>query len=106
MLFRSEPRKIRELRFVFDSDLNRKVFNMPCNFPLKTEPYRVPQTLVRAFRIEVEDELGQWRTALRVENNYQRLVKLAVDLEVRALRFVPEATWGTEEVLVFAWDIS
>lgn len=102
----AEPRKIRELRFVFDSDLNRKVFNMPCNFPLKTEPYRVPQTLVRAFRIEVEDELGQWRTALRVENNYQRLVKLAVDLEVRALRFVPEATWGTEEVRVFAWDIS
>ena len=98
------PRKIRELRFIFDSDLNRKVFNMPCNFPLDAEPYRVPDSLVRNFRIEVET-LGQWQTLLRVENNYQRLVKLPVDFEARAVRFVPEATWGAEDVHVFSWDL-
>jgi hypothetical protein len=98
------PRKIRELRFVFDSDLNRKVLNMPCNFPLDAEPHRVPDSLVRTFRIEAENE-GQWQTVLRVENNYQRLVKLAVDLEVSSVRFVPEATWGAETVHVFSWDL-
>ena len=77
---------------------------MPCNFPLDAEPYRVPDSLVRNFRIEVET-LGQWQTLLRVEDNYQRLVKLAVDLEAKAVRFVPEATWGAEDVHVFSWDL-
>ena len=98
------PRKIYELRFIFDSDLNRKVFNMPCNFPIHAEPYQVPGSLVRTFRIEVEND-GQWQTLLRVENNYQRLVKLAVDLETKAIRFVPEATWGAEDVHVYSWDL-
>ena len=48
--------KIRDLRFIFDSDLNRKVFNMPCNFLLDAEPYRVRDSLVRDFWIEVENQ--------------------------------------------------
>jgi len=109
-----EPEKIREMRFIFDSDLNRtekvnnkvrKAHNMPCNYPLDSEPLKVPDSMTRAFRIDAKDENGQWRTVLKVDNNYQRLVKLKVDIETTAIRFIPEATWGAEKVHVFSWDI-
>jgi hypothetical protein len=100
------PRKVGALRFVFDSDLNRPEHNMTCRYPLPVEPVGVPQTLVRAFRVEARGEDGAWATVARVENNYQRMVRLALDVETRALRFVPESTWGSPEVHLFAWDVA
>lgn len=106
--------KISQLRFVFDSDLNRtekvngrerKAHNMPCNYPLDREPLKVPECMTRAFRIEAKDENGEWKKVLQVDNNYQRLVKLNVDLETTAIRFIPEVTWGAEKVHVFSWDV-
>jgi hypothetical protein len=100
------PVHVGKLRFAFDSDLNRPEHNMTCRYPLHAEPVGVPQTMVRAFRIEAQDAHGAWATAARVENNYQRLVRLDVNVETCALRFVPEATWGSDEVHVFAWDVA
>jgi len=99
------PGRVRQLRFVFDSDLNRPEKATPANYPLHSEPVGVPQTLVRAFRVEVVDAGGAWYTVTCVENNYQRLVRLNVDVTTRALRFVPESTWGAEQAHVFAWDV-
>ena len=101
----SEPKEIAQLRFVFNSDLNRKVKNMPASFPLNPEPRKVPETLVRDFRIEIQDDQGNWQLAKRVENNYQRLVKVPVAIKTRAIRFIPEKTWGAEKAHVFAWDV-
>lgn len=98
-------RKIRELRLVFDSDLNRPIHNMPCNYPLYDEPFHVPYTMVRAFCIELQDKDGVWRIVKRIENNYQRLVSLNIDAEAKAIRFIPEATWGADKAHVFAWDV-
>ena len=100
-----EPAKIFSMRFVFDSDLNRKGLNMPCNYPLEPELRRVPKTMVRAFRIEALDDQGQWRVVERVTNNYQRLVRLDVDVTVAKVRFIPEETWGLETARVYSWDI-
>lgn len=99
------PQHIGRLRFVFDSDLNRPEMNQPSHYPLHVEPVGVPQTLVRTFRIEALDEGGGWREVARMENNHQRLVRLAVDVKARALRFVPEATWGAAQAHLFAWDV-
>lgn len=100
-----KPERIQELRFVFDSDLNRSVPNMPCNYPLNDEPFRVPSTLVKKFSIEIQNESGDWCTIKRIENNYQRLVRLRIDVRTKAVRFIPEATWGADKVHVFAWDV-
>ncbi len=97
--------RVRQMRFVFDSDLNRKAKNMPHHFPLDAEPYRSPATLVRAFRIEALDGDGTWRVIAHEQNNYQRLVRLAVDVETRAVRLVPETTWGAPDAHLFAWDV-
>lgn len=100
-----KPQRLSMLRFVFDSDLNRKEPNMPCSYPLNQPGVSVPATMIRQFRIEARDESGDWRVIRRIENNYQRLVRLDVDVCTQAIRFIPEATWGLEKARVFAWDV-
>ncbi|MBN1640035.1 MAG: FAD-dependent oxidoreductase [Anaerolineae bacterium] len=97
---------VRRMRFVFDSDLNRPEKNQHANRTLDWQPVTVPATMTRAFRVEAEEESGEWRALIRVDGNYQRLVTLETDLHARAVRFVPEATWGAEDVHLFAWDIA
>ncbi len=100
-----QPETVRLLRFVFDSDLNRTGHNSVSNYPLDLEPRRVPATMTRAFRVEALISAGRWETVVRMDNNYHRLVRLPVDITTRAVRFVPEATWGNERAHLFAWDV-
>jgi hypothetical protein len=100
------PLRVRRLRFVFDSDLNRTGHNGVAAYPLDMATVSPPETLVRAFRVECLGEDGTWIMAARADNNYQRLVHLDVDITTRALRFIPEATWGSAQAHVFAWDAS
>ena len=97
--------RVHSLRFVFDSDLNRPEKNMPHNYPLDAAPRRVPATMTRAFRIEAQGEEGEWEMTARVEDNYQRLVRVRVDVQTAAVRFTPEATWGAETAHLFALDV-
>ena len=100
------PERVREVRLVFDSDLNRSPRqNLPCSFPLDAELRGVPAAMVKAFRIEARNEDGQPQTIAREECNYQRLVRVPVDVQTRAARFVPEGTWGAELAHVFAFDL-
>jgi len=101
----NSPQKISEFRFVFDSDLNRKPLGMPCNYPLHSEPVTTPKTMVREFRIEALDENGSWKVVAEENNNYQRLVRIRKNIDTVAVKFIPLATWGAENVHLFAWDI-
>jgi hypothetical protein len=78
---------------------------MPHSYPLDAPPRRVPATMTRAFRVEALDEEGEWEVIARVEDNYQRLVRVRIDVETDALRFIPEATWGADTVHLFALDV-
>ncbi len=103
-LFKS-MQDVKEARFVFDSNLNREEKNMMCNYPLiEHKELQVPETLVKKFRIEVKRG-GAWEIAARMDNNYQRLVKVNLDIKMEAVRFVPEETWGSEKVHVFSWEV-
>ena len=94
--------KIDGARFVFDSDLNN-VKRLPCSYPEKPRS-RVPQSLVKQFRLETREGDGSWKTVFREENNYQRLVRVPLDVRARGLRFVAEETWGSEEVRLFGFE--
>ena len=98
--------RIRGMRFVFDSDLNRPENNGYANRPLDMQPVCVPKTVVRTFRLDALSQSDEWHTIARVENSYQRLVRIKIDANTRAIRFVPEATWGAQIVRLFAWDIT
>jgi hypothetical protein len=99
------PQRVRKLRFVFDSDLNRPEKNQYANRPLDMQPVGVPQAMTRAFRIEALGNDDTWTPIVHEENNYQRLVRIEIDVCTTALRFIPESTWGAERVHLFAWDV-
>ncbi len=96
---------VRELRLVFDSDLNRKYHNMPCNYPLVQSRFHLPKTIIKAYRIEGITESGDVVT-LCVDDNYQRFVRHAVDWCVKTVRFVPLATHGCEDFRLFGFEVN
>ncbi len=98
------PTNVCEARFVFDSNLNRGLRNMVANYPLDLEHRSVPQSLVKAFRIEGRAAEG-YTILARIENNYQRLVRVPLSEKLEAVRFVAEETWGSEDVHLFAFDV-
>ncbi|MGB9594988.1 MAG: FAD-dependent oxidoreductase [Candidatus Poribacteria bacterium] len=97
--------EINEFRFIFDSDLNRKPLNMPCNYPLNPQIASVPRTMTKSFRIDFLDDSGSFKTLFQEDNNYQRLVRIKKDIKTKAVRFVPLETWGSDDVHLFAWDV-
>jgi len=102
----SGPTPVSRVRLVFDSDLNRKRKNMPCQYPLDFEPYAVPASMVRTFAVEVQTADGLRRRVHRETENHRRLVWVPLpDEKVTAVRFLPEAAWGAEIIRVFAFDI-
>jgi len=96
---------IRQIRLVFDSDLNRNYRNMPCNYPLEEKIIKLPKTLVTSYRVEGVAEDGTV-TALDIRENHQRFVKHAVNWRAREVRLVPLTTNGCEEFRVFDFEIS
>ncbi len=95
---------IHEIRLVFDSDLNRKYENMPCNYPLIQPKFKLPQTLIKEYRIEGADSQGKLYT-FTVKNNHQRLVKHTVNWNVKQIRFIPVSTHGCEDFRLFGFEI-
>lgn len=109
------PARVRVIRLVFDSDLNRDTLpafegdlhrNMPACRMLNWGPSCVPKTLVRAFRLEGMDAQDNWTTLLEEGENYQRLRVIHVDATLLAVRLTPLATWGTARAHLFAFDVS
>jgi hypothetical protein len=101
-----DRQKINGLRIIFDSCLNRNRSNMESCYPLDQKPQNTPDTLVKAFRIDILDTAGGWSTFFRETNNYQRLVKIDLGMEVRGLRLILESTWGAETVHVFSFEVN
>ena len=98
------PRKIEKMRFVFDSNLNVRILNMPSLRKRDEWSFRTPETLVSDFHIEILEN-GKWRSALSIKDNHQRLLKLDTAFETNAVRFVLDKTHGCETANIFAIDI-
>ena len=102
------PTPVAEARFVFDSDLNRlneSKCNIRSNYAIKYERLKVPDTLVRDFRVETQAADGAWSTLAHVTDNHRRLVRIPVGTTVRAVRLVPERLWGDGPFCrLFAFD--
>ncbi|MBR4663741.1 MAG: FAD-dependent oxidoreductase, partial [Lentisphaeria bacterium] len=71
---------LHEIRLVFDSDLKRPKLNVAANYWLQGQVFTPPATLVSAFEI-----LADGKAVYRTENNYQRLVKIPVNVQTRKL---------------------
>jgi hypothetical protein len=93
-------------RLVFDSHLNRSIRNMPCSYPLQGVKWRVPESLVKSFIIEVSEDGEKYIEIYRETNNYQRLVNVKLDGTGRYIRLTPLETWGCDQVRIFSFDIN
>lgn len=100
----SKPQKISKIRLVFDSDLNRSYQNMPCNFPLRQEQFKLPKTLITKYRL-VGVTVDGCEHILTVEENHQRFVMHSVNWEICTLRLEPLETNGVETFGVFGFEV-
>lgn len=98
------PRMVQRVRLVFDSHLNRIYHNMPCMYPMKETLYKLPSSLVRAYRL-IGVVNGQERVLAEVSDNRQRLVWHQVDAEVESIRLQPLSTWGAPVCRIFSMDV-
>ena len=95
---------VTEIRIIFDSDLNRPRYNMPCMFRLHEEYYKVPKTLVKSFRITAHTENGDI-VVFETSKNRQRMNKISVNLKVDKITLTVLDTWGNEKANIFSLDI-
>lgn len=106
---------LSEARFVFDSDLNRtdpsrnqgqsRLLNLRYYRGLHDLPFAPPTTLVRNFRLETLGADGKWQSVIHCHDNFQRLVRVPLHTRTKGIRFIPETTWGSESVHLFAFEV-
>ena len=89
---------LHEVRLTFDSDLKRPHLNMVSNYRREIELYTPPSTLVKAFHLEADG-----KEIFRTDNNYQRLVKIPVQVKARKLRLCIDSL-RSETAKVFAFE--
>lgn len=103
----SEPRHVAGFRLVVDSDLNREfVEGNPDGlntssvlfFPYthNQTSFGFPKCMVKHYKIEAQDEAGQWRVVYEQCDNHQRFIKQPLDITARAVRFIPLSTYFSE----------
>ena len=96
--------EIREVRLVFDNDMNRNYHNMPCNYPLVQTRFKLPATLIKEYRIEGRNERGDL-FEITVKDSHSRFVRHSIDWKVCSLRFIPISTHGSEDFRLFDFEI-
>ncbi len=96
--------EISGIRLVFDSDLNRDYHNMPCSYPLVQTKSKLPETLIKEYKIEIISENGAVES-LYIDDNHQRFVKHKINRKANKIRFVPIKSWGCDELRLFDFEI-
>ncbi len=99
-----EPVSMNGIRLVFDSNLNRGMKNMPYAVPKEGIEFAPPETLVKSFTLEMEEEDGAVKT-VSFENSYQRLVRVPLKGKAVSLKLTVNETWGCDQVHVFGFEI-
>ena len=96
--------EISGIRLVFDSDLNRDYHNMPCSYPLVQTKFKLPETLIKEYKIEIISENGAVES-LYIDDNHQRFVKHKINRKANKIRFIPIASWGCSELRLFDFEV-
>lgn len=110
-----EARYAGILRLVFDCDLNRKSWEnahwylkryaMKCNTFRDDQPVLVPQTIVRAFNVDVDEGDGIWKPILTETENYQYLQRIRIGRLIKRVRLICRQTWGSKTVRLYAMGL-
>ena len=103
-----EEKFVRELRIIFDSDLNRNFVEwlnrsfqqMPHIYPLGEDRFHLPETLIKEFTVEYYDKDG---TVTTVDyENHLRFVQIPLSKNVTRIKLIPKSTWGCKDFRIFS----
>jgi len=94
--------RVEEVMLILDSALDALI--AMSHHQRDNQLTSVPPVMPKSFRIEGLRE-GEWRALAAVEENHQRLVRVAVGAEVEGIRFVLDRTWGAEETRVYGFYV-
>jgi len=110
----SPPARLRTIRIVMDSDLNRETLpalesrlkrGMFHNRLLAQEPSHLPTTLLKSYRVLAGFADGSQAVAVEETCNTHRLRRHDVDLPgCVSLTLQPLETWGDETIRLFAFE--
>ena len=101
------PKHVNGVRLVFDSDLDREYTDgnpdalhtsSTLFFPksYNNTSFGFPKSLIKHYKIEVLDEIGNWKTAIEIFNNHQRFIKHELNTVTKAVRLIPLSTYHSE----------
>jgi hypothetical protein len=98
------PVHLSRARLTFDSNqVDTK--RMPCWYPKEGNHRDMPPMLARAFAIEAQTAPGEWQRLQLIEDNHRRLVKLALDVDAHAVRFISLEPWNAERIHLMAFEV-
>ncbi|MBR5868119.1 MAG: FAD-dependent oxidoreductase, partial [Clostridia bacterium] len=109
-----DPEYVREVRLTLDSDLNRETIGADgymhrkctlCNVALDTPFVHLPHTLVKDLRVDISEDGEIWTQVTRLTDIKRRVVYLSVDKTAKALRIVPESSYGRDLIRIFTLDV-
>lgn len=101
----ADSQTVKNIRLIFDSDLNREAKNIRCCWPLDWVDIETPATMIADFDIELQSPDGEWKTLTEVRDNYQRLVNLACSSNGQAIRLKILRTCGNAPAKVFSFEV-
>ncbi len=101
------PKYINGIRLVFDSDLDREYTDgnpdalhtsSTLFFPksYNNTSFGFPKCLIKHYKIEVLDELGNWETVIEILDNHQRFIKHELNTVTKSVRLIPISTYHSE----------
>ncbi len=104
-----EKKHISDFRLIVDSDLDReyiegnpKVLNISATLFRRMDynytSFGFPKCMLKAFRVEALNDQGEWKTVYETDNNHQRMIREAIDVDTTAVRLIPLATYFSEEL--------
>ena len=108
---------VANIHLALDSDLDRKTLpgdwcekrhTMRANIVPESPTMTMPQTLLRAYRIEAKTESGDTVVLADEKCNLRQCINLPVQGSFTEITFVPTATWAETEsdtVHVFSFDV-
>ena len=77
---------------------------MPCNYPLVQTKFKLPETLIKEYKIIGISENGKTKE-IHVTENHQRFVKHSVNWCVKTIRFIPVSTFGAKQFRLFDFEV-
>ncbi len=104
-----EKTHVSGVRLILDSDLDREHIDgnpdlmripMPLFFgkDYNGTSFGFPRTLLREFRIEALNDTGAWYTVYGTDSNYQRFVKIDLDIDTFGIRLIPLSTYANDRL--------